>query len=35
LSPQISPDRLHLSARGYARLVPPLDQLIDQLLAPR
>src|SRR5437764_1422657 len=35
LSPQISPDRLHLSAQGYARLVPSLDQLVDQLLAPR
>ena len=35
LSPQISPDRLHLSAQGYARLVPSLDRLIDQLLAPR
>jgi beta-glucosidase len=35
LSPQISPDRLHFSAQGYARLVPSLDRLIDQLLAPR
>jgi lysophospholipase L1-like esterase len=35
LSPQISPDRLHFSAQGYARLVRSLDGLIDQLLAPR
>ena len=35
LSPQISPDRLHFSAQGYARLAPLLDRLIDQLLAPR
>jgi lysophospholipase L1-like esterase len=35
LSPQISPDRLHFSAQGYARLLPSLDRLIDQLLAPR
>ena len=35
LSPQISPDRLHFGAQGYARLVPSLDQLVDQLLAPR
>jgi len=32
LSPQISPDRLHFSAQGYARLAPRLDALIDQLL---
>jgi lysophospholipase L1-like esterase len=35
LSQQISPDRLHFSAQGYARLIPSLDRLIDQLLAPR
>ncbi|HYU12757.1 MAG TPA: GDSL-type esterase/lipase family protein [Stellaceae bacterium] len=33
LLPQISPDRLHLSAQGYARVAPRLDALIDQLLA--
>jgi lysophospholipase L1-like esterase len=32
LLPQISPDRLHFSAQGYARLTPRLDALIDQLL---
>jgi beta-glucosidase len=35
LSPQISPDRLHFTAQGYARLAPSLDRQIDQLLAPR
>jgi beta-glucosidase len=35
LSPQISPDRLHFSGQGYARLAPRLDALIDQLLAGR
>jgi lysophospholipase L1-like esterase len=35
LSQQISPDRLHFSAQGYARLAPSLDRLIDPLLAPR
>jgi len=35
LSPQISPDRLHFSAQGYARLAPALDALIDPLLAGR
>ena len=35
LSPQISPDRLHFSAQGYARLAPTLDGLIDQLLSGR
>jgi lysophospholipase L1-like esterase len=35
LSPQISPDRLHFSGQGYARLAPRLDALIDQLLAER
>jgi lysophospholipase L1-like esterase len=33
LSPEIAPDRLHLSAAGYARLMPRLDALIDRLLA--
>ena len=32
LSPQVSPDRLHFSGQGYARLAPRLDALIDQLL---
>ena len=35
LSPQISPDRLHFSGQGYARLAPRLDALIDQLLGDR
>ena len=35
LSPQISPDRLHFSAQGYARIALRLDALIDQLLAER
>jgi lysophospholipase L1-like esterase len=35
LSPQISPDRLHFSGQGYARLAPRLDALIDQLLGAR
>ena len=35
LSPQISPDRLHFSGLGYARLAPRLDALIDQLLGER
>ena len=35
LSPQISPDRLHFSAQGYARLAPTLEGLIDQLLTGR
>ena len=35
LSPQISPDRLHFRAQGYARIAPRLDALIDQLLAER
>lgn len=33
LSRAISPDLLHFSAAGYARLAPPLDRLIDPLLA--
>jgi lysophospholipase L1-like esterase len=33
LIPEISPDRLHLTALGYSRLMPPLDALIDRLLA--
>jgi lysophospholipase L1-like esterase len=32
LSAAISPDRLHFSAAGYARLAPPLDALITRLL---
>jgi lysophospholipase L1-like esterase len=32
LSPEISPDRLHFSRKGYERLVPKLDPLIDRLL---
>jgi lysophospholipase L1-like esterase len=32
LSPQVSPDRLHFSGQGYARLAPRLDALIDQML---
>ena len=35
LAPQISADRLHFNAQGYARLAPSLDGLIDQLLAGR
>ena len=35
LSPAISPDRLHFSALGYARLAPRLDALIDGLVADR
>ncbi len=35
LVPAISPDRLHFSALGYARLAPRLDVLIDRLLAGR
>jgi len=33
LTPEIAPDRLHLTALGYARLMPRLDALIDRLLA--
>jgi lysophospholipase L1-like esterase len=33
LSAAISPDRLHFSAAGYAKLAPPLDALISRLLA--
>jgi beta-glucosidase len=33
LSRAISPDLLHFSAAGYARLAPELDRLIDPLLA--
>ena len=32
LLPQISHDRLHFNAEGYARLAPPLDREIDGLL---
>jgi lysophospholipase L1-like esterase len=35
LSPEISPDRLHFSGPGYARLMPRLDALIDRLLSRR
>jgi lysophospholipase L1-like esterase len=35
LSPAVSPDRLHFSAAGYARIVPQLLPLIDRLLAAR
>jgi lysophospholipase L1-like esterase len=35
LTPEISPDRLHFSGLGYARLAPRLDALIDRLLAGR
>jgi lysophospholipase L1-like esterase len=35
LSPQISSDRLHFNAQGYARLVPSLDREIDHLVAGR
>ncbi len=35
LIPAISPDHLHFSHAGYARLVPRLDALIDRLLAGR
>ncbi len=33
LDPAISPDRLHFSGLGYARLIPRLDGLIDRLLS--
>jgi lysophospholipase L1-like esterase len=35
LTPEISPDRLHFSGLGYARLAPKLDALIDRLIAGR
>jgi len=35
LTPEISPDRLHFSRPGYARLMPRLDGLIDRLLLAR
>jgi lysophospholipase L1-like esterase len=35
LDPAISPDRLHFSGLGYARLMPRLDALIDRLLSRR
>ena len=35
LDPSISPDRLHPTLLGYARLAPRLDGLIDRLLAGR
>ena len=31
-TPEVSPDRLHFTGLGYARLVPRLDALIDRLL---
>jgi hypothetical protein len=33
LSPEISPDPLHFSRAGHARLIPRLDALIDRLVA--
>ena len=33
LTPAVSPDRLHLSALGYARIAPRLDAALDRLLA--
>ena len=35
LSRTISPDLLHFSPAGYARLAPPLDRLLDPLLSGR
>ena len=35
LTPEVSPDRLHFTGLGYARLVPRLDALIDRLLSRR
>jgi beta-glucosidase len=35
LSPAVSPDRLHLSALGYARIAPRLDRALDRLLETR
>ena len=35
LTRQVSPDLLHFSQEGYARLAPRLDALIDDLLAGR
>jgi lysophospholipase L1-like esterase len=35
LNPEISPDRLHFSGLGYARLMPRLDALIDRLVSGR
>jgi lysophospholipase L1-like esterase len=35
LTPEISPDRLHFTGLGYARLAPRLDALIDDLAAAR
>ena len=35
LDPAVSTDRLHFSAAGYARLMPPLDGLIDRLFPAR
>jgi lysophospholipase L1-like esterase len=33
LPPEVSPDRLHLSAAGYGLIVLPLDAALDRLLA--
>ncbi|MGC2411524.1 MAG: GDSL-type esterase/lipase family protein [Stellaceae bacterium] len=35
LDPAISPDHLHFTGAGYARLAPRLDALIDRLVAGR
>jgi lysophospholipase L1-like esterase len=35
LTPEISPDRLHFSGLGYARLMPRLNALIERLLSRR
>ena len=35
LTPEVSPDQLHFSAIGYARLAPLLDELIDKLASRR
>ena len=32
LTHDISPDLLHFTAAGYARIAPPLDRLLDPLL---
>ena len=35
LTPEVSPDRLHFSEIGYARLAPLLDSMIDDLAGRR
>jgi lysophospholipase L1-like esterase len=35
LSPEIAPDRLHLSPLGYRKIAPKLGEVIDNLLAGR